>query len=69
VAWFPAPYFNLIGYFSCSHCAAFTGRARKNSRGDNPATFIAVCAALHEWAGQYNFTDWETRDDATENET
>ena len=53
--------FKLIVYFSCPHCATIYTASQQEQPGRHPGYFrCRMCATpVHEWAGLYNFTDWQ----------
>ena len=53
--------FKLIVHFSCPHCATIYTASQQEQPGRHPGYFhCRMCATpVHEWAGLYNFTDWQ----------
>ena len=62
-------HFDVNRQSGCGRSRDQRSREFGHSRGDNPATFIAVCAALRSTSGRGCITSWKTRDDGTEKET
>ena len=53
--------FKLIVHFSCPHCATIYTACQEEQPGRHPGDFrCRMCGTpVHEWAGLYNFTDWQ----------
>ena len=53
--------FKLIVHFSCPHCATIYTACQEMQRRRHPGDFrCRMCSTpVHEWAGLYNFTDWQ----------
>ena len=51
----------LIVHFSCPQCATIYAASQQEQPGRHPGYFhCRMCATpVHEWAGLYNFTDWQ----------